>query len=313
MVTLACVGCGEDATDEPTLGQSREGDAVTVQRNEKKIKNLKREVAREQAAARRGRQTRPSDASGGLAGFDAFASSQDGEVGVAVGSPGRGPVAVAGNLPTGAAWSTIKVPIAARVMLDKGGAGSISSAERSLIERAITASDNAAAAELWSELSKRHGGAEGAATAVSEVLASAGDTATVVSTVGRDGFSPYGQTDWSLEAQERFMAALAGGCLDPAAGGDFLLDTMSRVVSSQRWGLGSIASPARLKGGWGPGTDGRYLVRQMGVLDLPQGQLVVAVAALPSDGSLSSGTAMLDRVASWLSKNAGELAGQSAC
>ena len=36
-----------------------------------------------------------------------------------------------------------------------------------------------------------------------------GVTSTIVSTQGRDGFSTYGQTEWSLAAQQRFMAGLA--------------------------------------------------------------------------------------------------------
>ena len=85
------------------------------------------------------------------------------------------------------------------------------------------------------------------------------------------------------------MAALAGGCLDAAAGGDYLLDVMGRVIPAQRWGLGSAGASARIKGGWGPGTDGACLVRQMGVFDTPQGELVAAIAARPSDGTLASG------------------------
>jgi hypothetical protein len=87
------------------------------------------------------------------------------------------------------------------------------------------------------------------------------------------------------------------------------------VLSSQAWGLGSTEAGARFKGGWGPGTDRRYLVRQMGVLDPAEGhQLVVAAAVIPNDGSFASGTAMLDRVAAWLVDHAGSLArGAAGC
>ena len=285
---------------------------MSVRRNEQRIAELRRKVARERAADPRKPQAEPDPATpSGLPGFDSFAASLGGEVGVALGPPGRGPAAVAGNLPSGAAWSTIKVPIAARVILDRGGPANITSDERSLIERAITASDNAAAAQLWDELSKRHGGPQGAATAVTEILASTGDSSTTVSTVGRDGFSPYGQTEWSLEAQQRFMAALAGGCLDAAAGGDYLLDVMGRVIPAQRWGLGSAGASARIKGGWGPGTDGAYLVRQMGVFDTPQGELVAAIAARPSDGTLASGTTIITQVAQWLMNHSSDFASES--
>jgi hypothetical protein len=310
VVIVACSGCSGDATDEPALGQSKDADALTVQRNARRIADLKQKMADERAAARRDREAQATEsASGSLPGFESFAASLGGQVGVAVGRSGGGAVAVAGSLQTGAAWSTIKVPIAARVILDRGGPSNITSAERALIDRAITASDNAAAAQLWAELSERHGGAQGAATAVAEILASAGDSSTSVSTVGRGGFSPYGQTEWSLREQQRFLAAVAGGCLDRSVGGDYLLEVMGRVIPSQRWGLGSTGANARLKGGWGPGPDGGYLVRQMGVIDGPKGELVAAIAALPSDGSLASGTAMLDQVAGWLVDHASQLSG----
>lgn len=107
------------------------------------------------------------------------------------------------------------------------------------------------------------------------------------------------------------MASLAGGCLDRSAGSDYLLGVMGRVVPSQRWGLSSAGVGARFKGGWGPGQDGRYLVRQMGVVDSTSGGLAVAAAVVPSDGTLASGTAMLDRVSAWVVEHAGGLSGSS--
>ena len=118
--------------------------------------------------------------------------------------PDRGEVTRLGKLAGGSAWSTMKVPIAIRVL--DGGA---TPAQRSEIQRALTASDNSAAESLFASL----GSPTAAAAAVTEVLRSAGDQTTQVSSVGRDSFSPYGQTDWTLEAQHRFMAALAGGCV----------------------------------------------------------------------------------------------------
>src|SRR5690606_17575397 len=130
---------------------------------------------------------------------------------------------------SGSAWSTIKLPIAARTIEDAGGPEALPASSRDLIRRAITASDNAAAATLWEQLGSQHGGPSGAATAVGELLAAAGDTETTVSTVGRDGFSPYGQTEWSLRSQERFMSSLAAGCVAPAAR-DELQSLMGQVV-----------------------------------------------------------------------------------
>ena len=107
---------------------------------------------------------------------------------------------------------------------------------------------------------RHYGGANGAAAAVGEVLRQGGDGATQVSTQGRDGFSPYGQTVWSLAAQERFMASLAAGCAPGTEALKFMGDV---VAGSARPGLGGAPSGSGERGR----TDGRYLVRQVGVLE----------------------------------------------
>ena len=269
-----------------------------------RINQLKRQLQRREAMvaqANRESEAPPSQAvsTAAPASFTALEKSLPGQVGIAYSAPGSTAVQSLGDLQSGSAWSTSKVPVAARVIKDAHGAGSLSTSQRSLISSAITASDNAAAMQLWDELVSRYGGAAGAAQAVTELLAAAGDTGTTVSSVGRGSFSPYGQTDWSLAGQARFMASLAGGCVP---GSSYLLSEMSQVISSERWGLGEAGSHA-FKGGWGPGTDGRYLVRQMGTLPTGGGTAVVAIAALPNDGQFSTGTEILGRLARWASSN----------
>jgi hypothetical protein len=220
-------------------------------------------------------------------------------------------VATGGTLTSGSAWSTIKVPIALRVLEDAGGPGNLTAAQRGQIERALTLSDNAAAAALFDGLGQVHGGVPGAAAAVTEVLRAAGDDATVVSTQGRDGFSPYGQTDWSLPLQERFVAALAGGCIGDAPSREYLLDLMGRVTSDT-WGLGSVGIPARWKGGWGPGVTDGYLVRQMGVVEIGGRQVAVTIAARAGDGQFTSAQALATEVAKWVVARAGRAVGSSA-
>jgi hypothetical protein len=51
-------------------------------------------------------------------------------------------------------------------------------------------------------------------------------------------------------------------------GADF--DLMGQATADQRWGLGTLPG-ARYKGGWGPSPDGRYLVRQIDIIDTPSG------------------------------------------
>ena len=210
--------------------------------------------------------------------FDALAL--DGEIGVALSSGEK-----LGTIRGGVAWSTIKVPLALAV------AGREPTAlDEELIDLALTASDNVAAYSLWERL----GAPEVAGQAVQEVLAAAGDTTTRVETqVLRAGFTPFGQTQWTLAAQAELMAALPR-----LPGSETVRARMREVVTEQRWGLGTLGEDVELKGGWGPLPDGRHLVRQMGRL----GSLGVALAAIPADGSLESesGTALLDRLAAWI-------------
>ena len=166
-----------------------------------------------------------------------------------------------------------------------------------------TLSDNEAAAALFADLERAHGGLAGASATVGEVLREAGDGTTEVSTRGRDGFSTYGQTDWSLPNQQLFMSKLAAKCIGSTESDEYVLSLMGEV-SSDDWGLGSAGLPARWKGGWGPGTDGRYLVRQMGILEVGGKEAVVTLAAIPSNGQFETAEQMATTIAQWLAGQA---------
>ena len=129
------------------------------------------------------------------------------------------------------------------------------------------------------------------------VLARVGDTTTRVETqVLRPGFTSFGQTRWTLAAQQRFIASLP--CLPDS---ESVLSLMQQVVSDQRWGLGSLGVEAHFKGGWGPEPSGGYLVRQMGIVRLDNGRLLAAsIATTPADGSFETGTHNLTLIAQWL-------------
>jgi hypothetical protein len=201
------------------------------------------------------------------------------------------PVAQLGTLREGVAWSTIKVAVALAIEARFAGVPSASTQE--LMRRAITASDNAAAEELWAML----GSPDVAGAAVQRVLAATGDTSTSIETrVLRPGFTSFGQTIWPLAAQQRFIAGL--NCLPRAQP---VLALMEQIEPDQRWGLGSVGSGSRFKGGWGPDPSGRYLVRQMGIIRLPNGRLLAtSIATIPTDGSFGTGTANLGAIAQWL-------------
>ena len=142
------------------------------------------------------------------------------------------------------AWSTAKILIVAQTLLDSGGPNNLTEEQRSLISSALASSDNEAAAALHRQIEAGHGGLEGAAGAMNQLLRKAGDESTSVSTQGRSTYSTYGQTLWSSQAQASFMSALMRGCVLDGQSTTFLREQMGNVVPDQRWGLGEVQSPA---------------------------------------------------------------------
>lgn len=203
---------------------------------------------------------------------------------------------VLGDWSSGPAWSTIKVPLAIAALRAED-----TDEVTDPMRAAITQSDNAAADVLWEGL----GDPEVAAGKVEAVLQEVGDPTKVQSQRIRPEFSAFGQTIWSLADQARFLAAAACDSRNEP-----ILNLMGEIAGDQQWGLGSIAG-ARFKGGWGPSEASAYLVRQIGVLPVDAGQVVVAIAVQPQSGAFGDGTAELTQIADWLGKHAGALpAGQ---
>jgi len=214
-----------------------------------------------------------------------------GSIGLAYAPIGRGqPATSLGNLRTGVGWSTMKVPLAIAVVT-KAKAHPSQDTLR-LMRLAISHSDNNAAMALWSRL----GSPTTAAARTQAVLRAGGDATTVVpSRRLRPQFSPFGQSNWSLKAQATFAASLS--CM---ANTGAVLGMMAKVTSSQRWGLGTLSATVAFKGGWGPGTNGAYLVRQMAVVRLADGSRIgLAIAARPAGGQFGTGVADLNSVAHW--------------
>jgi len=310
---LLLAGCGSSGGEKDTTTAAAL--AAKQAAAQRKLERLRVQLRQHKRAlqARRVREARVSATAGGHpaaaanpdAGrsFAALEAELDGEIGAAIGPAGSGQAEGFGSLSSGSAWSTSKVPIALRLLQDIGGPSGLSEAQAEEMRRALTQSDNEAAAALFADLERKHGGITGASAAVGEVLREAGDETTQISTQGRGGFSSYGQTDWSLLDQERFMSALAAGCIGSQSSREFVLNLMGEV-SSDTWGLGSAGLPARWKGGWGPGTDGRYLARQMGILYVGNREAIVTLAAIPTDGQFESAEAMATRVAQWLAVRA---------
>jgi hypothetical protein len=207
-------------------------------------------------------------------------------VGIAVTAVGAGqPPITMGDLQSGPAWSTIKVPLAIAALRQEDPP-TVTPA----MSAAITESDNSAAEAIWAAL----GDPVTAAHKVEAVLQETGDSTPVEYRKLRPEFTAFGQTDWSLAEQAKFVASAA---CDTRNAQIFAL--MGKVVPDQRWGIGTIPD-SRFKGGWGPSPAGNYLVRQIATLSAPTGTIAVAMAVAPASGSLTDGTTELTDVANWL-------------
>jgi hypothetical protein len=211
-------------------------------------------------------------------------------IGIAIASPDATTVRSLGGWCSGVAWSTIKVPLA--IAASRAGVGS-----SALVVDAITQSDNAASEELWSQL----GEPTEAAQKVQAVLNDAGDRSTVVESRRlRPGYTAFGQTQWSLVQQAQFAARLSS--IPDAAD---VVDLMHSLCAEHRWGLAAKGFAA--KGGWGPGTQGDYLVRQLAIFPAAARQMGVALAAEAHDGAFETGVDVLNRLADWLVDHLAEL------
>jgi hypothetical protein len=216
------------------------------------------------------------------ASFEQLSASVPANVGIAIARPDR--TYSLGRWWSGVAWSTIKVPLAiAALRSDKSRA-------QDLVVKAITESDNRASEQLWAQL----GEPADAARQVQGIIAEGGDPATVVESRRlRRGFTAFGQTGWTLIRQARFAAQLSS--IPDAAE---VIELMQQLTSGQRWGL--AAKDIAAKGGWGPGVDGDYLVRQFGILPTQSGQWGVALAAEARDGVFETGVDAINTLTDWV-------------
>lgn len=190
-----------------------------------------------------------------------------------------------GRMSDAPAWSTVKIPVAiAALRRDPALAATV--------QAAITVSDNQAAQQLWAAL----GTPDEAGQATEAVLAEAGADTVVQTAVTRPEFSSFGQTRWTPAEQVRFAVHLP--CL---AGAEPVLAAMGQISPGQDYGLGTIPA-ARYKGGWGPDPDGRYVVRQFGLVPIADGQgdSPVALVVRPASGQYADGQAMLTELAQQL-------------
>jgi hypothetical protein len=260
-------------------------------------------------AARPVQRRVPSSASvvpaGAEASFVALQAQLGGQVGLAVAPLGAGPIQTLGDFQTGHAWSTMKVPVLATLLYDDERQQQVLSAQgHSDAALALEQSDNAAAESLFSAVEQAHGGLDGASTAVQQMLSNAGDQTTAINTTpNNQGFTTWGQSQWSTTGEILFYRALARGCLLGPHDTAYVLKLMRNVTDSQRWGAGAAGYPTTIplafKAGWGPESTGGYLVRQTAIVGSGSHGYVVSMIALPSDGSFSGGVSIITSLATW--------------
>ena len=225
--------------------------------------------------------------------FTELRSSIPADVGVAIADANG--VRAFGSWIEGPAWSTIKIPLSIAALRHSAEQASV------LVPLAIRDSDNPAAEELWAQL----GEPSEAAQAVAAVLKEGGDSSTVVQSVRtRKEFTAFGQTTWSVDNQASFTKVLP--CL---SGSGPVLTDMRQLADNQRWGL-AVRPGVAAKGGWGPSPEGAYLVRQIATITARQGQIGVALSALPNDGKFESGKVHVEKLAEWFEQNLGRFSPQ---
>jgi hypothetical protein len=234
-------------------------------------------------------EIRPGNTAALISDFPQLQNRVKAAVGIALAPVGgSGTPLSLGEWQSGLAWSTIKVPLVVAALREEHLPHITDQ-----MSAAITQSDNAAADAIWASL----GDPVTAAGEVDDVLADAGDFTRVQSSKTRLEFSAFGQTDWPLTDQVRFLSIAACDSRNTP-----VLTLMGQIEQGQRWGLGMIAE-TRFKGGWGPGPppEGKYLARQMGLIITPTGTSAVAIAAEPYSGSFTDGIGTLNQIAEWLS------------
>lgn len=263
----------------------------------------------------------PSSPSGGwiaadfTTAFETEATSLGADASIGISDLAGGPVVTAGEAGVSYAYSTIKVALAATLLRLIGDEPS--DEQQAAVTMALTASDNAAARDIYDWIIELTGSEEAATGAIEATLATAGDSTTQVPTQNEIAdwserqaagvLSTYGQTRWTTGDQARFVAQLLRGCLTTPTQTDQLRTAMSSVVPGQSWGLGQVAGVGPFKGGWGQDeSGGGYYVRQVGeVTGAEGGPFVVAIAVHldpPSPvagGSVAAEASIIEQLGTW--------------
>ncbi|EGD55787.1 hypothetical protein [Gordonia neofelifaecis] len=213
--------------------------------------------------------------------------------GVALAPVGSTDPIVFGDTTPQDAWSVIKVPLALAAERRHGMTRTEAAA--------VIDSDNASARILTKSL----GSPAEASEALAAVLDEGHDSVTSLP-ASTDGTHPhFGETRWALSDSAVWTASLP--CM---LGSGHVISLMTGVSETQRWGIERIAADVAVKGGWGAASDGGYVVRQIGVVTLPDGsQTAVSISTHTPQMTFERGVQVLDRVARWLDDHLDSLPG----
>ncbi len=162
-----------------------------------------------------------------------------------------GDITVEGTVPSHKAWSTSKVLVVAAFLktVVGGRPDRLTSSQRSLVTRALSASDMDALIALRGQI-------PGAPNVpMNQILRSVGDQRTIAPDTNQGGMQ------WAPVDQVRFLRGLWRGTVVSRAASAYLMEQMNPIPAHE-WGLGTVGA-RNFKGGWYRSTT---VTRQMGFL-----------------------------------------------
>lgn len=203
-------------------------------------------------------------------------------------------------------WSTVKLVTALTLLAERdGGAAGL----ESVLERALTQSDNCAQRKMVLELQRDLGSTGAVAEAVRRTVEVAGgqidmtlaqqdDSGEQCVAPGYQGLSAedaalpallLGTTEWRVSDAVQVAHAVRSRQVYGPAQSDYLLDLMRRpkrdspapgaaeqLTAAPSWGAGEVFAErcwnVAYKGGWGGTVQGSYLAEQVGTVELPGGR-----------------------------------------
>lgn len=230
-----------------------------------------------------------------IAAVESYLKTRPGTVGVVLRDRKTGAVWRNGNADT-LVWteSTIKLAMSINLFLrDKAGEITLSSSDRSLIQRMLHSSDDNAADALWGKYS----GSDH--MAFNNAFPSFGMTS-LQPERGYTSYFPY----WGFQkCTPNDLDRLINYLLDkvPASIRDYIVGQLQNVDPDQQWGVwaaGPAAQPGN-KDGWGPEDNG-WNMNTVGFVGPTQRYTLVVMNALLGHGGYNEGQATNNQVAKLL-------------